>query len=154
MNIENLSQEELKARLVRPSNKPKGRKKPVSIEKGIYSTIRGSVDEDTLLIEPTEDELESAYIGVIDKVTKLLKPGGDYKIFCFIHLNSKQGPRIQTPGIVIHIEIPFSTFIRSYKESVMELENKYIGGEEYNEQQLILSRCINVQFHYQVWEKI
>jgi len=129
------------------------RTKPKSIERGIFATIRGSIDEDTMLILPTESEIEDAYIGVIDKVRDLLKPKDEYKIFCFIHLNSKRGSKVQVPGIPISIDVPFSQFLKGYREAIMEMENKYIGGEEYNEQQLILSRAVNVQFHYQVWEK-
>lgn len=158
MSIEDVAKEVLKERL---TNKNFGLKvpkkgvgkKPVSVEKGIYTSIRGAVDEDTLLIMPTETELEEAYVGVIEKVNSILESGGDYKIFCFIHLNSKQGPRIPVPGIIIYTDIPFGEFLNNYKETIMELENKYIGGEEYNEQTLIVSRVVNVQFHYQVWEK-
>lgn len=154
MNIEDISKEELKDKLIKKTSKRDSTKKPVSIAKGIHTQIRGTVDEDTLLIEPTDDELEEAFYGVIDRVRRLLKPGGEYKIFCFMHLTSKQGPMVQMPGIVIYIDMTFEEFMSIYRENLIGLENKYIGGEEYNEQQLIISRVVNISFHYQVYDLI
>ena len=132
------------------------KKRPDTIESGIYATLRGTDDEDTLLIESTPNALKDTFDGLMDKLKFLSEDGKfELKAFVFIHLDSKQGPKVQVPGMAINnIFFTYEEFERKYRESIMELENRYIGGEEYNEQQLVLSRNVNTQFHYQVWDKV
>lgn len=141
----------------------KKKSKIISLDKGIYITIKADYsdcfDEEGLLIKPNEFEIEESFKGVIEKVkslggnNKITKSGQpNYKILVFIYLNSKQGPKTQTGGIFVNISMSYQEFKQILDEKFEELEARYIGGEEYNQQQLILSRCINIQFYYQVWD--
>eukprot|EP01129_Flabellula_baltica_P016258 TRINITY_DN8577_c0_g1_i1.p1 TRINITY_DN8577_c0_g1~~TRINITY_DN8577_c0_g1_i1.p1 ORF type:complete len:144 (+),score=23.20 TRINITY_DN8577_c0_g1_i1:34-465(+) len=127
------------------------KEKRTVVEEGTYEILQGTIDN--LLIESSTEELEDVYVGLINKVRQTLPDGGSYKIICLMYLYSEQGYKVRVKGIMIYTTDSFSKFISCYKENVQDLEEKYIKGEEYEEQKLNILRQINTKFYYHIWSK-